>query len=122
MKLRELEPSFLRYEERQEPDPDSGKDTTRRYFVEVPTLAEAEGVEFLCPVCFKKNGGNVGTHHVICWFNGKVSEKVSPKPGRWNPSGTGLDDLTFVPPGAVSVQLLGGCNAHFFIRNGEAVE
>jgi hypothetical protein len=89
---------------------------------EVESLTEADGVIFLCPKCFAANKGPVGTHSVICWFKGKVSDAMRPAPGRWNPSGTGLDDLTFVPPGAVSVLLMGGCNWHGFIRNGEAVE
>jgi hypothetical protein len=84
------------------------------------TLAEADGIRFLCPKCFETNHGPVGTHSVICWFAGKVDGELDPKPGRWNPGGTGLDDLTFVPPGAVSVQLMGGCNWHGFVANGEA--
>lgn len=84
----------------------------------------ADGVMFLCPKCFqenlsKKGDGSLGTHSVICWFTG-VPREVSPGPGRWNPSGTSLDDLTFVPPGAVSVLLTSGCGWHGFIRAGAA--
>lgn len=93
----------------------------RERYPAVDALADAQGIEFLCPLCFKVNGGNVGTHHVICWFAGRgVPDEVSPKPGRWNPSGTGIDDLTFIPPGAVSVQLLGGCNWHGYVSDGNA--
>lgn len=35
-----------------------------------------------------------------------------------NPSGTGIDDLTFVPPDNTSVLLTGGCKAHFYVENG----
>lgn len=85
------------------------------------SLAEAQGVTFLCPQCFATNGGRVGTHHVICWFNGRgVPADLAPGPGRWNPSGTGLGDLTFVPPGAVSVLLMSGCGWHGHVENGEA--
>jgi hypothetical protein len=83
-------------------------------------FAEADGIIFLCPKCFDTNNGEVGTHSVICWFTGKVPDDLSPKPGRWNPQGTSIDDLTFVGPGAVSVQLLGGCNWHGFVVNGSA--
>ncbi len=84
-------------------------------------LSKASGVMFLCPKCFAANGGKVGTHSVVCWFNGRgVPDDASPKPGRWNPAGTGLDDLTFVPPGAVSVLLTSGCGWHGFVTNGEA--
>ena len=86
----------------------------------VETLAEADGVWFLCPKCFAANGGEVGTHLVGCWFVGKVPEWASPGPGRWNPSGTGLHDLTFVPPGAVSVLLTAGWGWHGFVKNGDA--
>jgi hypothetical protein len=85
-----------------------------------PEVKWAQGVLFLCPLCFKINNGPIGTHSVICWFKGRVSDDLEPGPGRWNPQGTTIDDLTFVPPGAVSVQLLGGCNWHGFIVNGDA--
>lgn len=84
----------------------------------------ADGVTFLCPLCFRNNGGPVGTHIVICWFTHvplkEGDRDISPGPGRWNPSGTSLDDLTFVPPGSTSVALRGGCNWHGFIENGIA--
>lgn len=89
----------------------------------VGTLAEADGVRFLCPVCYKNNSGPAGTHGIICWFVGKVPDAATPGPGRWTPQGTGLHDLTFVPgnpPRLCSVALTGdGCKAHFHIVNGE---
>lgn len=86
----------------------------------VKTLRAAQGVWFLCPLCFEKNGGPAGTHHVICWFEGKVPDDRDPKPGRWRPSGTGLKELTFVGPGPHSVQLLDGCRWHGYVKNGSA--
>lgn len=102
--LPDLEAQFLRHEVRIEPrlrrQPD-GSDKEEigphEYFHEVDTLAEAQGVEFLCPVCFAKNNGNVGTHHVICWFRGKVPDNAVPGPGRWDASGSGLHNLTLNP-------------------------
>ena len=93
------------------------------------SLAEAHGVLFQCPLCaqgkpvvdFEESPGRRGVrgaHYVLCWFVGKVADDVEPKPGRWNPIGTSLGDLTFVGPGAASVQLLGGCNWHGFVSNG----
>lgn len=85
---------------------------------------KADGVTFLCPLCFRNNGGPVGTHIIICWFqhiplkDKKAGRDISPGPGRWNPSGETLADLTFIPPGSTSVRLLGGCNAHFFVERG----
>jgi hypothetical protein len=88
---------------------------------DVATLAEADGVFFLCPKCFAANNGPVGTHGVICWFEGKVPDDAVPGPGRWNPIGTSLDDLTFVPgKKSHSVALIGGCAWHGFVASGDA--
>ena len=105
MDLSALEPQFLLLE-----SPGS--------YQHVGTIAEADGVLFLCPVCFRSNGGEVGTHSVICWAP-KVPLTESPGPGRWRFSGTGYADLTLAP----SISLPGddGCRAHFFVRNGQIV-
>lgn len=86
------------------------------------SLADAQGIQFLCPKCFNDEPvGRVGCHSVICWFKDRgVPDDLDPKPGRWKPSGTGIDDLTFVGPGAASVALTGGCNWHGFIKGGDA--
>lgn len=89
------------------------------YWPPVEALIEADGVRFLCPKCFHANNGEVGTHSVVCWFVGKVSDDVDPKPGRWNPQGD-LDNLTFVGPGSVSVLLTGGCGWHGLVVDGHA--
>lgn len=111
MRLRDLDARFL-------------KRVDNEHFNHVDSLAEADGICFLCPLCFSKNNGPVGTHSVICWFVGHVPDDLDPKPGRWTPAGSGIDDLTFVPgnpPRAVSVLLTGnGCGWHGFIRGGDA--
>ncbi len=108
MRLRDLEPKLL-------------KMPVGNVWSPAESLAEAKGIQFLCPRCFEKNGGPVGTHGVVCWFVG-VPGDIPPGPGRWTPSGTGIDDLTFVPgtpPRMCSVQLTGpGCGAHFHITRG----
>lgn len=109
MKLRDLSGHLVK-----KLDPDA------RVFQWTEDLAEADGVWFLCPLCFDRNGGPVGTHAVLCWFVGHVPDHVDPKPGRWVPSGTGLDDLTFIGPAAASVLLTSGCRWHGFIRDGSA--
>lgn len=109
MRLTELEPHFLKVED-------------DRTSVMIDDLAAADGIDFLCPKCFQKNGGKRGTHSIICWFAGRVPDGKTPGPGRWTPSGTGYHDLTFVPgnpPRSTSVLQIGGCAAHFFIENGE---
>lgn len=84
----------------------------------ITELERADGIMFRCPKCRDGNG-----HSVICWFEGKVADDVQPGPGRWNPKGTGFADLSFVPGAkSCSIQLLGGCNAHFFITNGRVHE
>ena len=81
-------------------------------------LKEAQGVMFLCPKCFAENHGDVGTHSVVCWFRDRgVPSDRAPGPGRWDVSGTSIDDLTLNP----SVHLSGaGCGWHGWIRNGDA--
>lgn len=114
MKLTSLDPSFQRCEFRGD-----GKE----FHCEVATIAEAQGVEFLCPKCFEKNGGPVGTHVVVCWSRSRgTPDAASPGPGRWKISGTGFDDLTLdadPPSSARSVDLKGGCRWHGFVTNGQ---
>jgi hypothetical protein len=74
-------------------------------------LAGAEAVSMLCPKCFVANGGEVGTHRITIYLT-----PVSPR--GWNPKGTTIDDLTLVPPGNVSVGVVGGCEAHFLVVDG----
>lgn len=92
------------------------------FMTNVDTLAEADGIRFLCPVCYAVNRGAVGTHSIICWFEDKVDDAVQPGPGRWKPEGTDFSDLSFVPgKKSNSILLLSGCNAHFFLTKGEIV-
>jgi len=89
------------------------------------TWAEAQGVIFLCPLCWTRNGGPIGTHSVICWFRNRgVTDTETPGPGRWDPAGTGLDDLSLVrlDGGPSSVLLTGGgCGWHGHVTGGSAV-
>lgn len=107
MILADLEPEFLKL-----PEDLTGPHTHRV----VDTLSEADGIAFLCPQCFKNNGGNVGTHLVVCW-KPQVPQTVGPKPGRWNMEGKNFNDLT-LKAGSSSVALTGGCRAHFFVKHG----
>lgn len=91
---------------------------------EVETIEEAQGIRFLCPVCFDRNRGPVGTHIVICWSRSRgVPDHVRPGPGRWTLHGTGIGDLHLEGDpvgGARSVELKGGCAWHGFINHGVA--
>lgn len=119
MKLRTLEAFFVKWR----------KDADNHTFMpRVDNLEAAHGVCFLCPLCFQKNGGNVGTHAVICWFKGKVPDEATPGPGRWNVSGSGIDDLTLSP--SVNLDLpeahesikkgYNSCLWHGWVKNGDA--
>ena len=111
MKLLELEPQLLKI--------DSYEGEGARRWAHVDELAGADGVIFLCPVCYIANGGRVGTHSVICW-RPRVPQSINPVPGRWEFEGASLEDLTLVA-GSSSVLLMDGCRAHFFVRAGEIV-
>lgn len=84
------------------------------------TIATAQGVLFLDPVEFAKNGGPVGTSSVLCWFRNRgVSDDEKPAPGRWDVSGTGFADLTLNPSVDCSC---GGKHPgawHGWVKNGE---
>lgn len=79
-------------------------------------MADAQGVWFLCPVCFTNNDGPVGTHMVLIWFKGRGAPPEETPTPRWEVSGTGLADLTIKP----SIHTQGGCGWHGFITNGVA--
>lgn len=93
--------------------------TPVRYaFETVDSLADADMIMFLCPLCFAKNGGSVGTHSVMVTFaNRDVPDEAgsrdsSGKPSRWSiVGGTGLDDLQLAP----SILLGGECRWHGFV-------
>lgn len=114
MRLVDLDPEFLVFE----------RDGERKFFRTVDTIAQAQGIKFLCPKCFAQNGGPAGTHSVICWSRSRgTPDDVEPLPGRWTFEGSGFADLTLngdPPGGARSVALGGGCDWHGFITNGEA--
>jgi hypothetical protein len=89
----------------------------RQSWREEKDIRKADGVQYLCPVCFHRNGGSKGTESILNWFLGRgVPASWTPGPGRWNVKGTGLDDLTFVEPGSYSVNITG--HWHGFVENG----
>ena len=119
MKLTDLDPRFTKW------DPKLKKDGTVKaaIFKHVKELKQADSVWFLCPKCFEQNKGPVGTHSIRIDFHGRnVPDEYAmhndrKEPVRWHVSGTGLSDLTLSP----SILLLGGCNWHGFVREGQIV-
>lgn len=115
LKLTDLAPRFVQY------GPASIRWAHERPEGLIPlTFAEAEGVMFLCPACFQKNGGARGTHVVDVTFadrgvpDDRGSHGTGGNPTRWTVTGTGFDDLTTTP----SILLIGGCAWHGFLTNG----
>lgn len=106
MNLNHLEPQFIRY-------------TGPGRHQDVGALYEAHGIIFLCPSCFAKNGGPIGTHSIMVWFKNKgVPDVETPGPGRWAVvSGTGVANLSLAP----SIQLSTGCLWHGNVTNGQIV-
>jgi hypothetical protein len=74
----------------------------------------AQGVLLLCPLCFERNGGEVGTHTVLIWFADRgIEDHWRPLP-RWRVSGTGFEDLTLSP----SIAIGQPCGWHGFVQGG----
>jgi hypothetical protein len=120
MRFTELEPQFMRYETRPQPQADAGK-----YLHHVNSLDEAQGIHFLCPICFVKNGGNVGTHLIEVTFSGRGvsddegSHNREGKPSRWGVSGTGYSDLSTTPSVLIDPALPACAGWHGYITNGD---
>lgn len=112
--LTELKARFLRYEERSD----------GVHYVTVDWLVEAQGLYLLCPKCFEKLGGPVGTHSIICWSEtAGTPSYASPGPGRWRMVGYDLSDLSLMeePGRSRSIALTGsGCGWHGYVTNGYA--
>jgi hypothetical protein len=137
MRLSLLEPQFIRYEDRIDTwervigDEKTWRDrgcpteqvtSPREHRIVVSSIAEAQGIHFLCPKCYAENNGATGTHMVEVTFEGKG---VLPHHGirgdnggpvRWNVSGSNFEDLSTSP----SILMLCGCAWHGYITNGEA--
>jgi hypothetical protein len=91
--------------------------TTAGGFRRTDDFSEAQGIIFACPHHYQKNGGLIGTHSILVWFEGRgAPADYTPLP-RWTANGTGFDDLTITP----SIDLTRGepDEWHGFITNGE---
>ena len=122
MKLTDLDPNLIRWEDRVEPRMKvaTGFDTASEagmhawdaagqpteevigpvtYVPQVATLADAQGIEFDCPRCTGQR-----SHRIQVAFRGRGvldhqgSRSHDGKPSRWQvAAGSGLDDLTLTP-------------------------
>lgn len=69
-------------------------------FAPVDTVAEANGIRFLCPKSYAKNGGTKGTHSVYVFFQGSphAGRNLKGEEVRWNVvGGSTIDDLQLTP-------------------------
>lgn len=80
-------------------------------FHPVEALVEADGVQFLCPHCFEKDGHSIQVFFEGCDLPPGIGSNMKGAPVRWKASGTNLDDLILTP----SIQIHGPCNWHGFI-------
>ncbi len=111
MRLTDLEPQFVRSWVA------SASPGWKRGWSRVDRFEMADGVMFLCPVCFERDDA----HQILCWTP-EAPDDLPPGPGRWRMSGTGYDDLSLSGPGGTSsIMVPGGCRAHFYVHAGEIV-
>lgn len=96
----------------------------RYEFHDVGIISEADHLMFLCPLCFEKNGGPVGTHSIMVSFAGRNipddagSRDSTGAPSRWTiVSGTSLDDLVLSPSILLDADRAPekGCHWHGFV-------
>lgn len=140
MRLTDINPQFVRWEDRpytgdMVPDryntdteagmqewkvagyPTEQRTEPREFQVEVPTLAEAQGIRMTCPVC--KNHGLAVAFAARGVLDHHGSHNREGKPSRWQVvSGAGYHDLTLSPSIDLTNDSRPNC-WHGFIRNGE---
>lgn len=124
-RLADLEPQFIRYETRDTSPTFDGETQPREilseFIVPVRTLDEAQGIQLLCPKCYLKNKGKVGTHLIQVTFAGRGvldsqgAHNSKGNPARWKVFGSTIADLSTDP----SILIEGSCAWHGWIRNGE---
>jgi hypothetical protein len=111
MKLTELNPEFIRFDDRVE----DGQ--TKEYLCEVQGLAEAQAIFMDCPKCQR-------THSIMIAFANRGvldhqgTRSSDGRPTRWQVvSGAGFDDLTLSP--SIDCTHSDPNCWHGFIKNGE---
>jgi hypothetical protein len=116
MKVTDLDPEFIRWEDRPTPPHINGGVGISTFLPTVNTLAEAHGIEIDCPKCknhrihipFANRG--LADHHSTHSSDGR--------PTRWNVvSGSGFNDLTLTP--SIDCTPSNPNCWHGFITNGE---
>lgn len=132
MRLSELKPRWYVYRDVFEghpgiapPDGNFGDPYHHVVLERAKDASEAQGISILCPACFRKNGGEVGTHRIQVGFEGRGllphqgSQNREGKPSRWQVSGIMLTDFESANETlTLSPSIDCGC-WHGFIKNGD---
>jgi hypothetical protein len=106
VQLVELKPSFLRL-------------GLENRVLPAETFAEAQGLQFLCPVCSLHRDPKPEDHWIVCWFsNCMVPLQSVVDPGRWQAMGTSFETLTLFP----TIRAHKGCGWHGRIVKGEVLD
>lgn len=103
MRLDDLAPAFIKYE--------------NNSIYPADNIWEATGIEFMCPICYLNDDKE---HSIICW-DSSIPQYVLPNPGRWDLEGNDFEDLSLIGNTTSSVRLMGGCRAHFLIKDGNVI-
>jgi len=106
--LSELHPQFLRI---------LHEKVNGHVWEHVDTIQEADGLMFSCPACHnKRNAAGIRMDHkVAVWIPG--TDPGTAGKARWHMTGSSYLDVTLTP----SVRILGHCQWHGYITNGEAI-
>lgn len=129
MKLTQLRPSFFKYKMgiASEYHGRPLEDGTIQWggfpvdtFLPVDCIGEADGINFLCPLCYQRNRGEIGTHLIHIHFEGRGSPdhlgvNSEGRTSRWHVKGNDFHDLTLSP----SIHVKSGCGWHGFVTHGQ---
>ena len=107
MRLADLRPAWL-----------VAADTTFRHDFARQRPAQVIGLHHLCPKCWMTNGGETGTHG-IHFLTPDAPATMRPLPGRWVLEGDDFGELTAIGATSDSILVEGGCEAHYFLKDGE---
>jgi hypothetical protein len=90
------------------------------HFMRYVERKDANGIFFKCPKCYDAKGRTTrGVHGIICWdATVPLKPDVWVGPGRWELVGDTYETLS-LRAGSSSVRLTSGCEAHFFVDNGQ---
>jgi|SRR6478736_8270395 len=85
------------------------------------SFGEAQGILFLCPSCYRKNGNSdIGVHSVLVWFKDRGVPDTAEPLARWQLSGTSMADVTITPSINLATDEHSRDEWHGYVTNGHA--